>query len=245
MHNKIPIPNFKLIGHRGIAALRPENSLSGFRFAKNKGLNFIELDTQLSKDEVWVVIHDHELTRTTNAQGLVQDYNAQELTKFANGLWFTPPYPEETVPTLVQALTLAKELQLFCNIELKVPDKATLQYVNNFLAFVKENSNLLANCILSSFDTECAIQLAKNLPNIPVAYLIDHWEKNAIEICKQYNFACINCNFHNITVSDVELAHTNQVPVFLYTINDKTSANYWLEQGVSGVFTDNPDLLLT
>jgi glycerophosphoryl diester phosphodiesterase len=68
-----------LVAHRGDARDFPENTIPAFTSALELGLRFLELDVHMSADGVPMVIHDHELTRTTGRPGCVFDMRAREL----------------------------------------------------------------------------------------------------------------------------------------------------------------------
>lgn len=244
MQHILPIPNKHLIGHRGVAGLRPENTLCGFRLAQELGLNWVEFDIQLSKDNVWVVIHDETLDRTTSGTGFVSSFSAKDITSLDAGIWFKPPYPDEKVPTLLETLTLLQNLGLYCNIELKVPANEHLRYVEEFCIFAKENKPLLTTCLLSSFDINCAKALATKLKHLPVAYLTEHFTNETLNIIKGYNFYSINCDAEYFTRQTLAILQKQNIPVLLYTVNDPVTAEYWLNLGVTALFTDSPDLLL-
>src|SRR5690554_6576787 len=72
---------FLVIAHRGASYYTPENTMAAFQLAYDMGAVMIELDVQLSKDEIPVVIHDADLKKTTSGKGLVSDYTYQELQK--------------------------------------------------------------------------------------------------------------------------------------------------------------------
>lgn len=59
----------------------PENSMAAFRKAIDKGYG-IELDVQLTKDQIPVVFHDETLKRVCGAEGKIRDYTYQELQQF-------------------------------------------------------------------------------------------------------------------------------------------------------------------
>lgn len=243
MRHILPTPNKQLIGHRGVAGLRPENTLCSFRLAAEMGLNWIEFDVQLSKDNVWIVMHDNSVDRTTNAHGLVQDFSAEEITNFEAGLWFRPPYPDQKVPTLLETLQLAQELNLFCNIEVKADGNDAGKYIEHFKKFAFANQELLLNkSLISSFDLSCATQLAAALP-MPVAFLTEQWLPELVDVVNKYNFSSLNCDATHFNAEALRSLQAAAIPVFLYTINDPRTANYWLTQGVQGLFTDRPDLL--
>ena len=45
-------------GHRGARAVRPENTLPAFEYAIQAGVDVLELDVAVTKDNVLVVSHD-------------------------------------------------------------------------------------------------------------------------------------------------------------------------------------------
>lgn len=71
------------IAHRGLHGPgRPENSLSAFRAAADRGYA-IELDVQLSADGVAMAFHDARLDRMTDAEGPVDARCADDLARLA------------------------------------------------------------------------------------------------------------------------------------------------------------------
>ena len=93
--------NFILIGHRGACYYKPENTISSFRKALQLKCKFIECDVRLSKDKKVVIIHDKNLERTTNGDGLVSKHTLKELKKLDAG-------NREKIPTLQEYINLIK-----------------------------------------------------------------------------------------------------------------------------------------
>ena len=112
-------PRPLVLGHRGSAGLAPENTLAGIRAAARAGADGIEFDVQLSRDGVPVLIHDETLDRTTDGRGPVAARTRSELKRLDAGVWFGPGFRRERIPTLEEALRLAKRLGLRCYVELK------------------------------------------------------------------------------------------------------------------------------
>ncbi len=86
--------------HRGLfdnASDAPENSIAAFRKAVQAGYG-IELDVQLSKDDVPVVFHDATLLRACGIEGNVWDYSLAELQQMK--LFGS----EQTIPTFEEVL---------------------------------------------------------------------------------------------------------------------------------------------
>lgn len=98
----------KIIAHRGDSCCSPENTLTAIRRALDRGASMIEVDLRWSADGVAVLMHDETLNRTTNCTGMVNKKSLKELKKLDAGSWFAPEFTGERVPTLTEALKVAK-----------------------------------------------------------------------------------------------------------------------------------------
>lgn len=80
---KDPILNVKHYAHRGFHSEEgvPENSMAAFRRAKELGYG-IEMDVQLTKDNVMVIHHDYHLKRTCGVNRYIKDLTYEELSKY-------------------------------------------------------------------------------------------------------------------------------------------------------------------
>ena len=79
-----------VIAHRGGAKLRPENTFEAFDHACALGVDAIECDVHLSRDDEVVVIHDFTVERTTDGVGPVEAMTAGELARLDAGFRFKP-----------------------------------------------------------------------------------------------------------------------------------------------------------
>ena len=71
----------KVFGHRGFSGEYPENTMLAFQKAVEAGCEGIELDVQLTKDLVPVIMHDEKVDRTTDGNGYIYDLTYAELCK--------------------------------------------------------------------------------------------------------------------------------------------------------------------
>jgi glycerophosphoryl diester phosphodiesterase len=141
-----------IVAHRGWSGVAPENTMAAFRLAMaDPRISWIELDVQLSKDGVPVVIHDYKLRRTTGASGAVKDYTFKQLSKLDNGSWFSPEFHNERIPTLEQVLKETKG-RIHLNIELKTKDNLYPGLEKAVINLVQAYS-IEADVVITSFDT--------------------------------------------------------------------------------------------
>lgn len=107
------------MAHRGWSGKAPENTMAAIRLAlAEPAIGGMEIDVQLSRDGVPVLIHDFTLDRTTSGSGLVMDHTLEELRQLDAGIWFDEKFAGERIPTLEEALQAVKG-RCTLNIELK------------------------------------------------------------------------------------------------------------------------------
>lgn len=158
------IPNNK-IAHRGMFdnIKIPENSIASFKKALKYNYS-IELDVQLTKDNILVVFHDNNLKRMTGLDKLITDTNYEELKKLK--LLNT----KESIPTLDEVLNLINNKVL---LDIEVKDTKKIKEITNILKDKLKNYN---NYVLKSFNPRIVRNLKKNI-NTEVGYLIDSKHK--------------------------------------------------------------------
>lgn len=67
------------IGHRGAGGFEPQNTLRAFRRALELGVDGVELDVRRTADGHLVVVHDEELSESSNGRGLVHEHTLTDL----------------------------------------------------------------------------------------------------------------------------------------------------------------------
>ncbi|HEV2744901.1 MAG TPA: glycerophosphodiester phosphodiesterase family protein [Rubrobacter sp.] len=82
------------VGHRGLSARLPENTLTSFRAALEAGAGGIELDVRVTRDGHPVVMHDATVDRTTDGFGAVAGMTLEAVRRLGVG------QSGEKVPTL-------------------------------------------------------------------------------------------------------------------------------------------------
>lgn len=108
-----------LYAHRGLhdnKSQAPENSMRAFMLAVEQGYG-IELDVQLTKDKVPVILHDYNLKRACNVDFKIAEHNYEELAQFR--LFQS----QEKIPTFREVLD-AVNGKVPLIIELKIPWRA-------------------------------------------------------------------------------------------------------------------------
>jgi glycerophosphoryl diester phosphodiesterase len=80
-----------VVAHRGASIEHPENTIEAFEAAIDVGADAVEFDVRMTADGKAVVMHDPDVSRTTDGTGLVSEMTLDEIQKLG-------------VPTLEEAL---------------------------------------------------------------------------------------------------------------------------------------------
>jgi glycerophosphoryl diester phosphodiesterase len=247
-------PQPLVFGHRGARGLAPENTLAAFDCGIAEGVDGFELDLQLSRDGLPVVIHDDTLNRTTSARGAVSDLTADQLAQVDAGFRYAPElgYPWRGrgcgVPTLRDVLERFPGLPLI--VETKTNSRALAQaavrgileagaadrvcfgsFGYRALACVRRVAPQLAT---SATRREVAWALARSRIRRPVA--TTRYQAYVVPE-RRDGLAIVSPRF----VRDAK--HAGCV-VVVWTVNAANDVKRLLGWGVRGVLTDRPDLIV-
>ena len=220
LSNKFILP--KLIGHRGVKNLKPENTIESITKAIDLGLECVEIDVKVSKDNIPLLLHDDTLDRTTNGSGLVCNFTFDQIEHLDAGYFFYKSKTDIKVPSLINVLDLIKRKQKYLNIELK-PNKnyeklnveKTLQVINK-ISYDK--------IYFSSFDLSSCITLKETSPHCKCGFLNHDFTQfninETIDICKKYNFFSCGINLNFFSNSVVNQFVENKIQVTVYADNN-------------------------
>src|SRR6266481_1027502 len=121
--------NIQVHGHRGARAMRPENTLPAFEYAIAQGVDALELDMAVTKDNVVVVSHDPELRPPVctgpRERVAIHELTLAEVRQWDCGAKQNPLFakqqtvPGTKMPTLDEVFALAPKGKFLFNIETK------------------------------------------------------------------------------------------------------------------------------
>ena len=109
----------QIIGHRGACGYAPENTLESIHTAADMGVEWVELDVKLTKDQIPVIFHDETLDRTTNGSGNIADIDFEDLRDLECGSWFSESFAGLKIPTLEEVLEVLIDRDMGLNLEIK------------------------------------------------------------------------------------------------------------------------------
>lgn len=229
----------KIIGHRGYAALYPENTMQSFMKAYEYGADGIELDIHLSADKEIVVIHDPTLNRTTNQKGRVNQLTMAEIKKARNkkGLF---KVTDEQVPTLKEVMDWIITTDMTLNIEIKGVTEGVLE---EELLKLLGQYDMKERIIISSFNLDSLLYIEKLDSSYDTALLTDkdlgepwiYMESHGIKSLHPHGKSYMT------DAKRLEVSRYN-LPARVYTVNRSKEIQYWLEEEIEAIITDEVEI---
>lgn len=246
-NKNIPLKNhYPLrIGHRGAAGLCPENTFASFDKAVQSGMEYIEMDVQMTKDGLLAIIHDPTLKRTTNGYGKVADFTLKEIQSLDAGSWYHSKFSGERIPSFTEFLdTYAGKIGLL--IELKNPTlyPGIEEKVANELRIrgLDEKDQI----IIQSFEQNSMKKFHRLMPSIPIGVLVRNNGKGITtnDLRNIAQFATfVNPKITMVNKRLVKKIHQEGLKILVWTVRNKKEAQRLQQLGVDGIITDFPECL--
>jgi len=235
----------RVIGHRGAAALAPENTLAGLRRAAATGVTWVEFDVMLTGDAVPVLFHDDNLKRITGRNAPMSGTPYEIVRGLDAGAWFGPEFAGERIPTLEAALALVRDLGLCANIEIKPTpgrDRETAAAVVETI--LRCWPARAPSPLISSFKRDCLAVVRDRAPDLPRGLLALRLPRDWLSAVRALACSTVHVAGRRLTAKRAARIKTAGYGLAAFTVNDVARARTLLGWGVDSIITDSPDVMV-
>lgn len=206
------------VAHRGYSDAAPENTMAAFQLALEcPGVSWIELDVQLSRDGVPMIIHDFKVDRTTNGTGLVRDMTSKELTRLDAGAWKSSTYAGERIPQLSEVLDLCRT-SVSLNIELKTSGN---MYPGLEKAVLREIMvrGMERDVVLTSFDRQALRQVKALDSDIRTGLIIDAAHSDLADQLDKLECTFLSLGYPHVNKQLLRVMANRGITVMAWTVD--------------------------
>ena len=243
-------PGPLVIAHRGGRRLGPECTMFTYRLAVEAGADALEADLHLTADGHVVVMHDHEVDRTTDGNGAIANLTLAEIKALDAAYAYDPEggYPLRgtgvTVATLDELLEAFPEMPL--SLEIKQDDPPMIEP----LLAVLDAHDARGRVLVAAYADLTTADFRAAAPDVLTAMAVGEvigwatlppgpgvpWQPpgHALQV------PVAQAGFELVTATNVAHAGEHGVLVHPYTINDPEEMRQMLDFGVDGIITDDP-----
>jgi glycerophosphoryl diester phosphodiesterase len=234
------------VAHRGASADHPENTLSAFEAAAAAGADVIEFDLRLTADGAPVVLHDEDLSVTTDGQGLVRETMLAEVKRLdaSRGRG-----PRQEVPTLAEALHVIGQGGAGVDLEIKSlggPDPGRHDLLEAALE-VLEAARFPGPVLVSSFNGLTLQRCRELAPGLPTGFLaaVAIEPRSALAYARQAGHEFLLPQVEAVLEAGpglVDECHAAGLRVGTWTVDDESTLEKLLRWGVDAVASNDPGL---
>jgi glycerophosphoryl diester phosphodiesterase len=224
------------IAHRGASGSCPENTITAFRAAIEAGADMCELDVRLTRDGAVVVIHDDTVDRTTDGTGAIAAMTLAEIKRLDAGAKFDKRYMRETVPTLDEVFELVNGR---CSLNIELKSDGLEAKVSELV----RSRDAFRWTLVSSFDWAALARIRHIAPELRVGLLASRWPARLVGAATEMKADAINPSFDIITEDLCIAAHSRELNVYAWTVDEPAAMRRLIAAGVDGIMTNRPERL--
>ena len=219
-----------VVGHRGAAGVTPENTLEGFQYAIDLGVDMVECDVHLTWDHRLVVMHDATVDRTTNGTGAIRRMRLEAVRSLDAGAG-------RRVPTLSEVLDCVRDrVHLLC--ELKGEDSADPS------AELVRVHGMVDQVTFTCFD----LQRLERVRRLGEEYLLGAnltgLEEDTLARLRDLRVCRAGVLYRNLCLRHVDALHEAGLDVRAWNPDTWREQRAMIQLGVDGVSSNRPDILI-
>lgn len=247
-------------GHRGARAMRPENTIPAFEYAIRAGVDALEMDMAVTRDNVIVISHDPILEAPVcsgpRPSAVIRELTLAQVREWDCGAVQNPKFPKQQtaagtrMPTLDEVLSLSTQGNFEYNIETKsFADKPQYtpspeEFVRLFLAGVRKH-RLEKRVMLQSFDFRTLVAARQLAPEVRRSALTESDRRDFATIAREAGDAqIISPHYSLVTPEKVEAAHKAGLQVVPWTVNTEADWDKMIAARVDAIISDDPAALI-
>lgn len=225
----------KIIAHKGLSGLEPENTMASFIAAGNRSYFGIETDMHRTSDGEFVIIHDDTTERVAEEKLDVEKTTLHELRnlllKDKNGVISRT---DLRIPTLQEYITTCQNYDKKCILELK--NKFNQKDIEKIVGIAK-SMDYLNQIIFISFDLNNLKILRKLLPGQELQLITGRYSSNIKEVLLA-NELDLDIEFNSLTKDIIEDLHQCGRKINCWTCDKKEEAEKLIAYGVDYLTTN-------
>ena len=228
-------------GHRGAAALYPENTLLSYRKAMEMGVDAIEFDIWLTSDKVPVLMHDGNAYRTCGVDKDLRDMTLADMKTLcpSNRKVFGDKFAGQVeVPTLQELLELRSQLRpdLKLGVEIK---EYTEETVDITVKLLKEYG-VFDDCWFYAFNGRIIRYIKETYNGRTMGY--PDFKMKEFDGYDAYDEIGLSMAVARSEVADIFLA--KGLPVHMYCADTEADVQFCIDKGANLITANDPTALL-
>lgn len=218
-------------GHRGHLSDVRENTIANFEQVLGKGVPYIEIDVQLTRDDQAVIYHDMKLEERSPLTGAIRDYTVAELKAAFE------------IDTLDEAVAWCKENHMPILLEIKSCEltmhdtRATLA---ERIVETLRRYDFFEDCVVFGIDHRTLKRIKTMEPRVHLALIVPHVPHDPVALMREMEAEIYLCFQTNLSLPLVRELQAAGYLVDGSVVNTREQLETALSLGVDMIESDNP-----
>ena len=243
----------KIVAHRGASAYEPEHTMAAFKRAVADGADAIECDVRLTSDGEIVCIHDRDIARTSDGNGIVSEQTLSALQQADFARWPSgrswPGRSDDDTSEPIVRLAELLELVVDSGVGLAIETKHPVRFggaIENAVVRLLTEYDLVDNrddmrIRVMSFSYLAVRRMADLAPSLPTVFLAEH-PHGVNRGAFPANARAIGPSIEVIRRDPdiVARAHDAGREVHVWTVDERSDALLCVQHGVDAIITNRP-----
>ena len=227
--------NVRMIAHRGLSGLEPENTNLAFVAAGNRTYYGIETDIHCTRDGNFILTHDSNALRVSGVDAVIEETSLSELRSLRLFDRDGSAVREDIrMPTLEEYIRICKKYEKECVLELK--NHMSAHDVRRIVELI-EAEDYLDHVIFISFDFENLVYVRSCKPMQRVQFLFQSLTDEIVKKVKGHRMD-IDVRHTALTKEWIDELHAAGILVNCWTVNDPADAERLASWGVDFITTN-------
>lgn len=219
-------------GHRGHLSDVRENTIANFDQILPLGVDYIEIDIQLTRDDQAVIFHDRTLPNDSGLSGKIRDWTVQQL-KNAFDLCTLPEALAWCRTNQMSALLEIKQITAECEPAGTILASRVIEAIHR--------AEFQQNCIVFGIDQPILRQIRSAAPDIPLGVIVPEPPADPVALMKDLGTVMYLSYLKDLTSEAVETLHRAGYIVDGSVVNNFEMLDLALSLRVDMIESDYPD----
>lgn len=249
----------EVIAHRGGNGQWPGETMRALREAAKLKVDMLEMDVFISADSKLVLMHDHDVKKTTDGKGVINELYSDYLRSLNAGhKWSAdgkshpyekvnvqlPEYQDLRVPLLTEVFDEFPDARMV--IEMKKADRSPAEALSRM---IRERS-MTNKVLVASFVGKFMNEFRRLSPEVATSFSLSKGDLKRLLSGEPLsdddptNPRAVQLPYELLTEEIVRRAHERRIVVHAWTVNDPEKMYLMKNRGVDGIITDYPGPLL-
>lgn len=240
---KEELGTFRTAAHRGGSGSAPQNTVSAFKLAADKGYSYIECDVRWSADGVPVIIHDDNLGIPQQGFGKTNTITYNKMLEYRFPTHKNTEYANERIASYEDMIRACKEYGLNPYIDIYEGENFTPERARLLMDIAaRYDMEYRITWISSYYDTLKVIKDVSRLPDLRLMYVTPNEDYSLkwklADLKTATNRVSVDVQYNNLSGNFVSYMKQSGFGVEAWTVDDKYSASQLVNMGITGITTN-------